>query len=71
MQLSHHWLLVGLEPLLPRPRAVGGGKGFADSLGPRTQQYVGRQLRLLDGITLHPEIEYTKGKKQYRLVVGV
>lgn len=39
------------------------GKGFADSLGDRTQQYVGRQLKLLDGITLHPEIEYAKAQR--------
>lgn len=39
------------------------GKRFADSLGDRTQQYVGRQLKLLDGITLHPEVEYAKAQR--------
>lgn len=39
------------------------GRPFADKLGDRTERYVGRQLSLLDGITLHPEIPYAKGKK--------
>lgn len=38
------------------------GKGFADRLGDRTQRYVGRQLELLEGITLYPEIEYAKAQ---------
>lgn len=39
------------------------GKAFADGLGERTERYVGQQLAILDGITLHPEIAYAKGKK--------
>jgi len=38
------------------------GKAFADSLGDRTQRYVGRQLALFEGIALYPEIEYEKSK---------
>lgn len=38
------------------------GKAFADGLGDRTQRYVGRQLALLGGITLYPEIEYAKSQ---------
>lgn len=38
------------------------GKAFADGLGDRTQRYVGRQLALLSGITLHPEVEYAKSQ---------
>lgn len=39
------------------------GKGFADGLGKRIESYVGRQLALLDGIDLHPEVEYVRGKR--------
>lgn len=39
------------------------GKQFADNLGDRVEQYVGRQLRLLDGDHVEGEIEYTKGRK--------
>ncbi|MFC8304841.1 hypothetical protein ACFUCV_14290 [Specibacter sp. NPDC057265] len=38
------------------------GKTFADSLGDRTQRYVGRQLALLEGVKLYGEIEYAKSK---------
>lgn len=38
------------------------GKPFADGLGNRTQRYVGRQLSLLDGLILYPEIEYAKSQ---------
>ncbi|MBW9121237.1 hypothetical protein JNB63_14150 [Microbacterium trichothecenolyticum] len=39
------------------------GKPFADELGDRTQRYVGRQLSLLDGVVLYPEIEYSKSQR--------
>jgi hypothetical protein len=39
------------------------GKPFADDLGDRTQRYVGRQLALLGGIALYPEIEYAKSQR--------
>ncbi|MBQ3358536.1 MAG: hypothetical protein IJG47_06515 [Microbacterium sp.] len=39
------------------------GKAFADGLGKRIEDYVGRQLALLNGISLHPEVEYAKGKR--------
>ena len=39
------------------------GKAYADGLGDRTQRYVGRQLKLLPGIALHPEITYASGKQ--------
>jgi hypothetical protein len=39
------------------------GKQFADNLGNRVEQYVGRQLRLLDGDNVEGEIEYAKGQK--------
>ncbi|MCC6497177.1 MAG: hypothetical protein IT193_13070 [Propionibacteriaceae bacterium] len=38
------------------------GKAFADGLGDRTQRYVGRQLSLLEGVVLYPEIEYAKSQ---------
>ncbi|WP_206494870.1 hypothetical protein [Microbacterium sp. KRD174] len=38
------------------------GKAFADSLGPRTQHYVGRHLGLLGEDRIHPEIEYAKAQ---------
>ncbi|BCW42787.1 hypothetical protein StoSoilB3_43220 (plasmid) [Arthrobacter sp. StoSoilB3] len=38
------------------------GSAFADGLGDRTQRYVGRQLSLMEGIRLHPEIEYEKAR---------
>lgn len=36
------------------------GSAYADGLGDRTQRYVGRQLALMEGIKLYPEIEYKK-----------
>lgn len=39
------------------------GKPFADNLGDRVEQYVGRQLRLLGGDHVEGEIEYAKGQK--------
>ncbi|MCD1569902.1 hypothetical protein [Agromyces mediolanus] len=39
------------------------GKPFADGLGDRTQRYVGRQLALLDSITLIPEVEYATSQR--------
>ncbi|GAA4384749.1 hypothetical protein GCM10023152_35280 [Agromyces bauzanensis] len=39
------------------------GKPFADNLGDRVEQYVGRQLRLLGGDHVKGEIEYAKGQK--------
>lgn len=39
------------------------GKPFADGLGKRVESYVGRQLALLDGIQVHPEVEYIRGKR--------
>lgn len=38
------------------------GKTFADGLGDRTQRYVGRQLALLEGVKLYPEIEYARSQ---------
>ena len=38
------------------------GKGFADDLGPRTQHYVGRHLKLLGEERIHAEIEYSKAQ---------
>lgn len=38
------------------------GNAFADGLGDRTQRYVGRQLALMDGIRLRPEIEYERAR---------
>lgn len=38
------------------------GSAFADGLGDRTQRYVGRQLALMEGVTLYPEIEYKKSQ---------
>lgn len=39
------------------------GKPFADNLGDRVEQYVGRQLRLLGGDHVEGEIEYARGQK--------
>jgi len=39
------------------------GKPFADNLGDRVEQYVGRQLRLVAGDHVEGEIEYAKGQK--------
>ncbi|MFD8782556.1 hypothetical protein [Kitasatospora sp. NPDC059599] len=38
-------------------------QAFADDLGDLFEQYVGRQLRLIDGAVVHPEVEYRDEKK--------
>jgi len=54
---------VFLGPNLYHRGLARWGRTFTDGLGNRTERYVGRQLALMDGIEVYPEIEYAKDTK--------
>ena len=54
--------VLSQAPTSTTEASVCGARHLRTGLGDRTQRYVGRQLALMEGIRLYPEIEYGKSR---------